>query len=97
MLGPTREDELMKEDALNRVTGPSHPPPIMSLSHHNAFHVWDQDDVVISCPLDESVPYSPSLLSAMPYIPFFPTHSTNNSPGILPSSPSPYSALPKEV
>uniref|UniRef100_A0A3P9LJN3 Si:dkey-61n16.5 n=2 Tax=Oryzias latipes TaxID=8090 RepID=A0A3P9LJN3_ORYLA len=38
---------------------------------HNAFHVWDQDDVVIPLSPDESPQTSPLLLAAIPYIPTF--------------------------
>uniref|UniRef100_A0A3B5B2E0 Si:dkey-61n16.5 n=1 Tax=Stegastes partitus TaxID=144197 RepID=A0A3B5B2E0_9TELE len=82
-------DEDEDKDNNPQLRGPGHPPPHPFA--HNAFHVWDQDDVVIPLSPDESPQGSPLLLAAMPYIPsFFPhshsptSHSSlafSNSPG----------------
>ncbi|CAK6960295.1 uncharacterized protein LOC122869466 isoform X2 [Scomber scombrus] len=84
------------------------PPPRMVFHHpplqthqfsHNAFHVWDQDDVVIPLPLEENCQASPLL---MPYMPsFFPhLHSptSHNSMGFS-GSPEPSRAIsiPREL
>ncbi|KAF7698145.1 hypothetical protein C0J45_12754 [Silurus meridionalis] len=67
-LGPN-EDELEKENNV-RSTSPN---PALSLSQTNAFHLWDQDDVVIPLTPKESPQTSPLVLTAIPYIPsFFP-------------------------
>ncbi|KTF76869.1 hypothetical protein cypCar_00018469 [Cyprinus carpio] len=76
---------------------PTRLPAALTLSHSNAFHVWDQDDVVIPLPSDDSPQMSPLLLAAIPYIPsFFPTSSSNNSPSV-PNSPGPTSTIPRDV
>ncbi|KAK5856720.1 hypothetical protein PBY51_008296 [Eleginops maclovinus] len=87
VLGPTGEEEKEKES--QRVV-PSHAPSVHPFAH-NAFHVWDQDEVLIPLPLEESSASSPMLMAAIPYIPsFFPHHPSptghfslafNNSPG----------------
>ncbi|XP_068593156.1 small integral membrane protein 44-like [Cebidichthys violaceus] len=89
VLGPTGDEEKEKENNRQAMAS-SHPPPVHPFAH-NAFHVWDQDDVVIPLPQTESPQVSPILLAAIPYIPsFFPhTHSPtsysslafSNSPG----------------
>ncbi|KAM3598862.1 uncharacterized protein V6R79_023587 [Siganus canaliculatus] len=91
MLGPVGDED--KDNNPQRMAS-SHPPPHPFA--HNAFHVWDQDDVVISLPHDESPQTSPLLLAAIPYIPsFFPiAHSptSHGSPAL-----SPHSGLSKEI
>ncbi|XP_058230929.1 uncharacterized protein LOC131343340 [Hemibagrus wyckioides] len=68
-LGPN-EDDLEKE---NNERSPNPNPVALSLSQTNAFHVWDQDDVVIPLPTEDSPQTSPLVLAAIPYIPsFFP-------------------------
>ncbi|KAM9457763.1 uncharacterized protein Hap1MRO34_018906 [Clarias gariepinus] len=68
-LGPN-EDDLEKE---NDVRSTSPKPVALSLSQTNAFHLWDQDDVVIPLPSEDSPQTSPLVLAAIPYIPsFFP-------------------------
>lgn len=69
------------------LASPKHKLLTIPPSHPNAFHVWDQDDVVIPLSPEESPPVSPSLLAAIPYIPsFFPTHVTS-SPALSHSLP----------
>lgn len=79
LLGPIDED--LKKDGDIEGVSPLHMPPALSHSHPNAFHVWDQDDVIIPMtPADES-PMSSPLMSVIPYIPsFFPTTLSINSP-----------------
>uniref|UniRef100_A0AAQ6IRB5 Uncharacterized protein n=1 Tax=Anabas testudineus TaxID=64144 RepID=A0AAQ6IRB5_ANATE len=79
LLGPMDED--LKKDGKMEGVSPLHMPPALSHSHPNAFHVWDQDDVIIPMsPLDES-PVSSPLMSVIPYIPsFFPTALSIGSP-----------------
>uniref|UniRef100_A0A3P9PEB4 Si:dkey-61n16.5 n=1 Tax=Poecilia reticulata TaxID=8081 RepID=A0A3P9PEB4_POERE len=66
---------------------------------HNAFHVWDQDDVVIPLAPEDSPQTSPLLLAAIPYMPSFMPHP-HSPPGhghLAPSdSPGPIrtTALP---
>lgn len=94
VLGPN-EDDAEKDDISS--IRPTRLPAALSLSHSNAFHVWDQDDVVIPLPSDDSPQMSPLLLAAIPYIPsFFPTSSSNNSPSV-PNSPGPTSTIPRDV
>lgn len=81
LLGPaTDEDE--NKDNLQHVV-PGHHPPVHPFAH-NAFHVWDQDTVMVPLPQEESPLASPVLLAAIPYMPaFFPVaHSptSHNSP-----------------
>ncbi|KAK9535630.1 hypothetical protein VZT92_008001 [Zoarces viviparus] len=88
VLGPTADEEKEKEN--NPQTLASSQPPAVHPFAYNAFHVWDQDDVVITLPLTESPQVSPMLLASIPYIPsFFPhTHSpTSHSSQALFSSP----------
>lgn len=77
---------------LQRVTS-SHPPSVHPFAH-NAFHVWDQDEVVVSLPHDESPQTSPLMLAAMPYIPSIPS-SMPSIPSFFPHShiPTSYSSL----
>lgn len=94
VLGPN-EDDVEKDDISS--IRPTRLPGALSLSHTNAFHVWDQDDVVIPLSSDDSPQMSPLLLSAIPYIPsFFPTSGSNNSPSV-PNSPGPTSTIPRDV
>ncbi|KAK9972985.1 hypothetical protein ABG768_023737 [Culter alburnus] len=80
-LGP--DDEILKAGSEAGEDGPTHMPPGLTHSHPNAFHVWDQDDVVIPLSPQHSPQNSP-LLAAIPFIPhFFPSpvsHSVLNSP-----------------
>ncbi|KAL7377567.1 hypothetical protein ABVT39_001372 [Epinephelus coioides] len=88
LLGPIG-DEDNKDN--NQTMAASHPPSVHPFAH-NAFHVWDQDDVVIPLTYDESPQISPRLLAAIPYIPsFFPhLHSpTSHSSLAFSSSPGP--------
>uniref|UniRef100_W5KS06 Si:ch211-276a17.5 n=1 Tax=Astyanax mexicanus TaxID=7994 RepID=W5KS06_ASTMX len=80
-LGPQEED--LKELNETGISSPAHMPPALTMSHPNAFHVWDQDDVVI--PLSpENSPQASPLLAVIPYIPhFFPAHAHS-----MPSSPA---------
>lgn len=97
-LGPN-EDDLEKE---NNERSPNPNPVALSLSQTNAFHLWDQDDVVIPLPTEDSPQTSPLVLAAIPYIPSFFPHighpqipssvSTNSheppySPGFICSIP----------
>lgn len=79
LLGPVDED-LTKNGTVEGVS-PLQIPPALNHSHPNAFHVWDQDDVIIPVTsLDES-PLTSPLMSVIPYIPsFFPTSLNANSP-----------------
>ncbi|TKS92452.1 hypothetical protein D9C73_025346 [Collichthys lucidus] len=57
---------------------------------HNAFHMWDQDNVVISLPHAESPQSSPLLLATIPYIPsFFPHLHSPTSHNSMTFSTSP--------
>lgn len=81
MLGPAADEDLDKKQP-SHLLGSSHPPSLHPFAH-NAFHVWDQDDVVIPLPTEESPQTSPLLVAALPYIPsmpsFFPNlHSPNS-------------------
>ncbi|AWP18462.1 deoxyhypusine hydroxylase/monooxygenase [Scophthalmus maximus] len=89
VLGPTGDEDVEKENNAQRVA--SHPPPAHPFAH-NAFHVWDQDNVVISLPPDGSPQASPLLMAAIPYIPSFFPHShspTSHSSLVFSGSPGP--------
>lgn len=99
MLGPPGDEEKNTESNPQH-TSFSHPPSAHPFAH-NAFHVWDQDDVVIPLSQDESPQSSPLLLAAIPYIPsFFPhPHSLmNHSPHAATGSPGPTKeiSIPRE-
>ncbi|KAM8843643.1 uncharacterized protein ACB058_014850 [Synchiropus picturatus] len=80
LLGPVETDEKKKEGEVDGVS-PLNIPPSLTHSHPNAFHVWDQDDVIIPMtPPDESPSTSP-LMAVIPYIPsIFPTSLNISSP-----------------
>lgn len=81
LLGPATDEEENKDNL--QTVASSHHPPVHPFPH-NAFHVWDQDEVMVPLPQEESPVASPLLLAAIPYIPaFFPvaqTPTSNNSP-----------------
>lgn len=84
-LGP--QDEDLKENGEGDMPSSAHIPAPLPPSHPNAFHLWDQDDVMIPLPQDESLQSSP-LLTVVPYIPNF-----FNSPP-LPHALLPHTLLP---
>ncbi|KAG5279022.1 hypothetical protein AALO_G00105260 [Alosa alosa] len=95
LLGPIDDDTKGGDDPSS---SPAHMPPILTHSHPNAFHVWDQDDVVIPLSPDFSPQASP-LLGVVPYIShFFPHASHTNSPAFPQSQSLPGDALtPREA
>lgn len=97
MIGPA-EDPADKASDLRPISPAHHISPGLAMSHSNAFHVWDADDVIIPLPDEESPQGSPLLLAAIPYMPsFFPAHmhsSHNNSPLL---SPSAITTLPQDI
>lgn len=79
LLGPV-DDDLQKDRELEGVS-PLHMPPALSHSHPNAFHVWDQDDVIIPMTPSNESPLASPLMSVIPYIPsFFPNSLSIGSP-----------------
>ncbi|CAN9505960.1 unnamed protein product [Ophioblennius macclurei] len=90
LLGPTGDEEKEMENTMQGQAA-SHVPPPHPFAH-NAFHVWDQDDVVIPLSHDDDSPaqLSPLLLAAMPYIPSFFPHplSPSHASPAFSSSPS---------
>ncbi|XP_026111490.1 uncharacterized protein LOC113088207 [Carassius auratus] len=82
-LGP--DEEILKANSEAGDDGSTHMPPGLTHSHPNAFHLWDQDDVVIPLSPEHSPQNSP-LLAALPFIPhFFPSpgsHGVLNSPAL---------------
>ncbi|KAF3700598.1 hypothetical protein EXN66_Car016285 [Channa argus] len=90
LLGPLEDEDVDKDNNPCHVTsGYPHPAPPFA---HNAFHVWDQDDVVIPLSCSESPQTSPLLLAAIPYIPSFFPHShspTSHSSLVFSGSPGP--------
>lgn len=71
LLGPAGDEEKNTDRNPQHNIGFRHPPHPFS---HNAFHVWDQDDVVIPMSPEDSPQTSPLLLAAIPYIPSFIPH-----------------------
>lgn len=97
MLGPPGDEENDKNINPQRMAG--HPPLVHPFAH-NAFHVWDQDDVVIPLPYEEGPQTSPLMLTALPYIPsFFPhVHSpTSQSSLTFSTSPTQEISIPREI
>ncbi|KAF6723889.1 hypothetical protein FQA47_015755 [Oryzias melastigma] len=88
LLGPLDED--LKKDRKAEGNNPLHMPPALSHSHPNAFHVWDQDDIIIPMTPTDDSPLASPLMSVIPYIPSFFPHTYN------PSSPSYNQPIPKE-
>ncbi|XP_077381745.1 uncharacterized protein LOC144021374 isoform X2 [Festucalex cinctus] len=79
LLGPVDED--VKKDGVTEGVCPLQMPPSLSHSHPNAFHVWDQDDVIIPMTPSPEAPTTSPLMAVIPYIPsFFPTNFTSGSP-----------------
>ncbi|KAA0713378.1 hypothetical protein E1301_Tti009202 [Triplophysa tibetana] len=78
-LGP--DEEILKcSSEAGEDTTVTHMPSALTHSHPNAFHVWDQDDVVIPLSLEHNPQVSP-FQAVIPFIPhFFPSHSVINSP-----------------
>uniref|UniRef100_A0A3B3ZAW0 Uncharacterized protein n=1 Tax=Periophthalmus magnuspinnatus TaxID=409849 RepID=A0A3B3ZAW0_9GOBI len=72
VLGPHGDED--KEKDTHPCHHPSSHPPVHPFAH-NAFHVWDPDEVVVPLPPEESPQISPLLLAAIPYIPHFFPHS----------------------
>lgn len=71
----------MAKDGGMEGVSPMHIPPVLAHSHPNAFHVWDQDDVIIPMAHLHESPLASPLMSVMPYIPsFFPASLNVNSP-----------------
>lgn len=88
LLGPVDED--LKKDREMEGVSPLHMPPALSHSHPNAFHVWDQDDVIIPMTPPNESPLTSPLMAVIPYIPsFFPT-------SLSIASPSHNQPIPKE-
>lgn len=78
LLGPL-DDDMAKDGGMEGVS-PMHIPPVLAHSHPNAFHVWDQDDVIIPMAHLHESPLASPLMSVMPYIPsFFPASLNVNS------------------
>ncbi|KAM9745381.1 uncharacterized protein ACNS7B_009772 isoform 1-T3 [Menidia menidia] len=96
VLGPTGDEEKSPDTDPQRMTF-SHPPSAHPFGH-NAFHVWDQDDVIIPLSRDQSPQGSPLLLAAIPYIPsFFPhAHGPTEHPQELPGSPKEI-CIPRDI
>ncbi|XP_072550310.1 uncharacterized protein [Salminus brasiliensis] len=97
VLGPD-EDGTDKESDLRCISPHHNIPAALSLS--NAFHVWDQDDVVIPLPSEDSPQASPLLLAAIPYIPSFFPHSGHShipSSASTTNSPGPATSIPRDV
>lgn len=79
LLGPIDDD--MKKGGEVEGVSPLHMAPALSHSHPNAFHVWDQDDVIIPMTPPSESPLSSPLMTVIPYMPsFFPTSLNINSP-----------------
>uniref|UniRef100_A0A3B3VUB1 Si:dkey-61n16.5 n=1 Tax=Poecilia latipinna TaxID=48699 RepID=A0A3B3VUB1_9TELE len=84
LLGPAGDEEKNVDTNQQYAMGFGHPPHPFA---HNAFHVWDQDDVVIPLSPEDSPQTSPLLLAAIPYMPTFMPHP-HSPPGHSPLGPS---------
>ncbi|KAJ8001746.1 hypothetical protein DPEC_G00172640 [Dallia pectoralis] len=71
LLGPAEQEPL--KDGHLMPSGPSHLPPCMT--NHNAFHVWDADDVIIPMTPPEGSPLGSPLLSVITQMPSFFPHT----------------------
>uniref|UniRef100_A0A3Q3IQP2 Uncharacterized protein n=1 Tax=Monopterus albus TaxID=43700 RepID=A0A3Q3IQP2_MONAL len=79
LLGPVDED--LKKDGEVEGLSLLHIPPALSHSHPNAFHVWDQDSVIIPMTPPDENPQTSPLMAVIPYIPsFLPTSLSISSP-----------------
>ncbi|KAL3995967.1 hairy and enhancer of split 5 [Sarotherodon galilaeus] len=79
LLGPI-EEELTKDGEVEGVS-PHHMPPALTHSHPNAFHVWDQDDIIIPMTPEHESPLPSPLMAVSHYIPsFFPSSISLGSP-----------------
>ncbi|XP_068176833.1 uncharacterized protein [Antennarius striatus] len=79
LLGPV-DEELTKDGEVEGVS-PLHLPPALSHSHPNAFHVWDQDDIIIPMSPPNESPLTSPFMAVIPYIPsFFPAGLNVGSP-----------------
>lgn len=76
LLGPLEED--IKKDGDAEGLSPLHIPSSISHSHQNAFHVWDQDDVIIPMTPREQTPANSPLMTVIPYIPSFFPHALHH-------------------
>ncbi|XP_071359991.1 uncharacterized protein [Trachinotus anak] len=88
LLGPIDPDQ--KKDGEVEGVSPLHLPPALCHSHPNAFHVWDQDDVIIPMTSANDSPLASPLMAVIPYIPSFLPNSINMG------SPSYNQPIPKE-
>ncbi|GAA6076031.1 uncharacterized protein LOC113088207 [Tachysurus ichikawai] len=89
-LGPQKED--LKENSAGDIPNPTHIPTPQPLSHPNSFNLWDQDDVMIPLPTDES-PQSIPLFTVILQI----THFFNSPPlahTLTPHTTSPCTSTP---
>lgn len=97
VLGPHGDED--KENPHQHHHHYHHHPPAHPFAH-NAFHVWDPDEVVVPLPPEESPQISPLLLAAIPYIPhFFPHSHSPTSSLALTASPAEkeVTSIPREV
>lgn len=80
LLGPL-DDDLNKDSKAPEGVSPLNMPPALTHSHPNAFHVWDQDDIIIPMTPTGHSPLTSPFMSVMPYMPpFFPSHLNIGSP-----------------
>lgn len=76
-----RLDDETKDGKAAEGISPLHMPPALTHSHPNAFHVWDQDDIMIPMSPTGQSPLTSPFISVIPYIPsFFPGHLGAGSP-----------------
>ncbi|CAB1426090.1 unnamed protein product [Pleuronectes platessa] len=79
LLGPV-DDDLKKEAELDGVSQLNMPAGL-NHSHPNAFHVWDQDDVIIPITSQIESPVSSPMIAVIPYLPsFLPSSLSIGSP-----------------
>uniref|UniRef100_A0AAV2LLD9 Uncharacterized protein n=1 Tax=Knipowitschia caucasica TaxID=637954 RepID=A0AAV2LLD9_KNICA len=74
--GPFEDD--LKKDVEAEGRGQLHIPVSVSHTHQNAFHVWEQDDVIIPMtPRPDSPAHSP-MMAVIPYMPSFFPHALHH-------------------
>ncbi|XP_072319345.1 uncharacterized protein [Eucyclogobius newberryi] len=76
LLGPLEDD--LKKDGEAEALSSLHITASVSHAHQNAFHVWEQDDVVIPMTPHIDTPVHSPMVAVIPYIPSFFPHAIHH-------------------